>query len=440
MPRLCCLRDLPSIETGAEPIFRGPRAECGYFDLRQSPAVFPRANFATARNWVLLGRPLTLLSAAVCAMLALAACGGGGSPPVVFDSSPSAISTTAGGPTDSSSTASTESIITPTDAALPQLGPWVDATANLAGMASECGNMYYVGASPTQDLVIAGVALQGLWANDAATGQWARLGTAGAQIMNRTASIVFDPDVPNRLWESGHYSGAGAFRSTDGGKTFQALGAITHLDALSVDLSDPQRRTLLAGSHERADLYRSTDGGATWTNLASRLPAGIGFVSQPLVLDAKRHLVGTSNADGSGIFLSTDGGSTWQQVAKQGVAGLPLVARDRSIYWPVKGGGLVRSTDDGATWTLVTGGGVLASYDLVELPDGRLVSAGATHLIISDDQGVTWRALGPEFPTKGAYGVAYSDARHAVFIWQWDCGNKVQPGSVQRLDVSPLTG
>jgi hypothetical protein len=107
---------------------------------------------------------------------------------------------------------------------------------------------------------------------------------------------------------SGHY-GPGAVRTVNGGQSFQALG-LDHLDGISVDLSDPNRGTLLAGAHERTELFRSTDGGASWTNLASRLPEGVGYPSWPLVLDTQRHLLGVSRGDPSGIFLTTDGGAT----------------------------------------------------------------------------------------------------------------------------------
>jgi hypothetical protein len=364
---------------------------------------------------------------ALAAVLLATGCGGGDSPTIVFDSVPPATTTTALPTTDPSSAPSTDPVL---------LGPWVDATANLAGMPSECGNMSYVGSNPGRDQLIAGVAKQGLWQNDAATGQWSRL---GGGVANRTSTIVFDPDVPDRFWESGSY-GPGAFRTVDGGQTFQGLG-LEHLDGISVDLSDPNRATLLTGAHERTDLFRSTDGGASWTNLASHLPAGAGYATQPLVLDRQRHLLGTSHGDASGIFLTTDGGATWTRVAPNSVAGPPLVAGDGAIYWVLESGGLIRSTDAGATWKLTTNGGVLAAHNLVELADGRLASVGRTHVVVSDDQGVTWRGLGPAVPiAEGAFGLAYSAPRNAIYIWQWDCGNAVPAGSVQRLDLTPPAG
>lgn len=169
----------------------------------------------------------------------------------------------------------------------------------------------------------------------------------------------------------------------------------------------------------------------------------MGFASEPLVVSASVYLLGTyswqPNAQ-SGVFRTTDGGASWQQVEKGAVGGPPLVASDGSIYWPLQyGAGLVRSTDAGATWTLVTGGGVLASSNVVELPGGLLASVGRTHLIVTDDGGTTWRGLGPSLPTNGAAGLTYSAQRGSIYIWQWDCGDEVPPGSVQRLDVSSLT-
>jgi photosystem II stability/assembly factor-like uncharacterized protein len=378
-----------------------------------------------------MGSRVRLCAAFVGSLVFAGACGGGEGAVIVFDSVPSTTSTTASLTTDPTSTPTT-------DVAQPQLGPWVDVTGNLAGMASECGNMSYVGANPGRDQVIAGVAAQGLW-EVAGDGQWTRLGAGGAPIRNRTGAIVFDPESPNQFWESGPYGGAGAFRTTDGGQTFQALGDIAHLDGISVDLSDPSRRTLLAGAHERSDLYRSTDGGASWSNVGPNLPPGVGFATQPLVLDAQRHLVGTSSSAEAGIFLTTDGGATWKRVASGGFAGLPFVASDGSLYW-VGGGGLVRSTDQGESWRLVTGGDILASYNIVELPDGRLASLGRRNLIVSDDQGATWRGLGPALPTDGGYGLAFSEPRNAIFAWQFDCGDVVPAGSVQRLDLTPPAG
>ena len=385
-------------------------------------------------------------------IIGVAACGGGGGDDasLVFDSgvdTTAAATTTVAGSTASTAPGGVPQTATPTTAtpttAAPQLGPWVDATANLAGMASECGNTSFLSADPGRDRLIAGIALNGLWANDAGTDQWVQLGTGpgSAAITNRTATIVFDPDNPDRFWESGHYGGPGAFVTTDGGVTFQALDDVAHLDVMSVDLADPERKTMLVGAHESGDLLRSTDGGATWTNVGTNLPSGAGVPHQTLAIDGQTHLVGTTNSESAGIFRTTDGGATWAQVHAGGVGGIPLVAADGSIYWLLEARrGLIRSTDGGATWTQLASDGIFNSTRIVELPDGRLVSAGDQNLVVSNDQGLSWQPLGPAFPTEGGVtGVTYSAPRNAVYTYRWDCGDVVPAGSIRRLDLTPAS-
>ena len=56
--------------------------------------------------------------------------------------------------------------------------PWVNATGKLlAGMVSDCGNMSYVSAKPDEDLLIAGIALDGLWSSTDGGATWNPMGT-----------------------------------------------------------------------------------------------------------------------------------------------------------------------------------------------------------------------------------------------------------------------
>ena len=218
------------------------------------------------------------------------------------------------------------------------VGTWANATGNLAGLGSECGNLSNLSSKPDEDMLIAGVAQQGLWASTNGGNSWARLGTGAgsATITNRTSEIVYDPQHLQTFWESGIYNAGGVYRTTNDGTTLLAQGNITHNDSVSVDFTDPQRQTLLAGTHEQSGhLYRSTNGGMSWTDIGSSLPAGTGFSSQALVVDATTHLLGTytySNTGGGlGIFRTTDGGQTWHQVFSSPVQGHPLVMADGTI-------------------------------------------------------------------------------------------------------------
>jgi photosystem II stability/assembly factor-like uncharacterized protein len=299
---------------------------------------------------------------------------------------------------------------------------WAPATGNLVGLPSECGNMSYVTARPDRDMLIAGIALRGLWASTDGGTSWAPLGQGegSAEIINRPSAIVFDPEVPDRFWQSGSYSGGGAFRTDENGTTFVDLGDVEPSDLVSVDLGDPARSTLLSGTHEQDVVFRSTDGGETWREVTG-LPEGIGQAHAPHVVDAQTHLVGTKAGSESGVYRSTDGGATWTLVYETGVNGRPLAASDGAIHWLLEeGAGLITSTDGGATWTEVDVPGV-GKYagSLLELPDGRFATFGS-RVLLSNDRGATWQPVGPELPYE-AVGLAYSPFRKAFYVWRFDC-------------------
>jgi photosystem II stability/assembly factor-like uncharacterized protein len=215
---------------------------------------------------------------------------------------------------------------------------------------------------------------------------------------------------------------------------------VTHNDSVSVDLSDPQRLTLLAGGHEQPNFYLSRDGGKTWSDISGSLPKDAGFSSQPLTLDNQTYLLGTSDGSGSGIFRTVDGGRTWTSVYKGPVKGRPLVAKsDGAIYWLTAAGGIVKSADKGTTWTNSAGAGVLAptSTHIVELPDGRLAAAGRS-VTISADHGATWRGVGPALPIQPT-GLAYSPFRNAFYAWYFTCDATVPANAILRLDFDYKT-
>jgi photosystem II stability/assembly factor-like uncharacterized protein len=325
----------------------------------------------------------------------------------------------------------------------------VPASANLTGMSSECGNLGRVAASPYADIVVAGVAQHGLWASENGAKGWTQLGTASgsATITNRTSAIVYDPNRPGTFWESGTYNGGGVYRTDDNGATFKPLGNMVHADAVSVDLSDPAHKTLLAGKHESSQLYRSTDGGSTWVDISASLPAGVGFVEDPLVIDATTFVLGTTHGQDPGIFRSTDRGNSWTQVHHGAVAGAPVVTKgDGTMYWMTNpAGGLLKSTDGGTTWSQVARDGTLnvasPTPTIIELPGGQLGAIGNRMILTSADHGVTWQRLGPPTPIT-PQGLTYAPYRHAFYIWYNVCDlvkgdNPITDNNIMRLDLEP---
>jgi photosystem II stability/assembly factor-like uncharacterized protein len=379
----------------------------------------------------------------VVAALASGACGGagevGGEAGTSGAAGTSAAAGTAGAAGTSgvagTSAAAGTGVITPVGVTPP--AQWTNVTANLAGMASECGNTPYLASHPAYDMLITSVAKHGLWASTDGGASWKQLwaGAGAAQITNRGSSIVFDPAHPDTFWESGIYNGNGVYRTTDNGATFTALGDARHLDSVSVDLTDPQRLTLLAGGHEQKQtLFRSTDGGATWTNVGKNLPANSNFCTNALVIDKTSHLVGCSGYGGGtdGVFRTTDGGATWTNTTMAPAAFAPLVASDGTIYWSlIYDRGLIKSTDQGRTWTQTIQGGVLKTGHPIELPDGRVVAPGPKTLMISSDKGATFKAVGEQLPFT-PNSITYSPRRNAFYVEQFDCGNAVVAHAISR--------
>ncbi|HEV8246557.1 MAG TPA: sialidase family protein, partial [Polyangiaceae bacterium] len=281
---------------------------------------------------------------------------------------------------------------------------WVNATGNLAGMASECSNMGRVAADPSSKRVIAAVAQQGLWASDDGGKSWQPLGqgAGSAAITNRPTAITFDPEHPNVFWETGIYgAGGGMYKTTDGGETFAQLGTITNSQTASVDFGDPERKAILTGTHGKG-VYRSSDGGLSFVDVGTSLP-GVDTL-WPLLIDAQRLLMGTFDI---AVYRSTDGGTNWNEVSKlppSNYDGGFLRASDGSVYLSLSGNrGFGKSTDLGQSWTELDATGVAFAapnfrITPIELPGGKLVTVGKDQLLKSSDGGSTWQAIGEPLP------------------------------------------
>lgn len=309
---------------------------------------------------------------------------------------------------------------------------WINVTGNLAHKLSECGTLTVVSAQPGSDRLIAGVALRGLWSSTT-DGTWVQIGTGpgSERVTHRPVAVVYDPENSKTFWVSGLYNTFGVYRTTDGGETFKHLGTVSHNDTVSVDFSDPDRRTLLAGAHERGHtINKSIDGGETWENVGESLPANAGWTTHPFVLDGSTFLVNAwGQGAAPGIFRSTDGGLSWQQVSTSGPTSGLLRASTGMLYW-VASGRMLRSTNQGLTWTAV--GSALLGVRPVELPDKRIVAVGETTLVVSTDSGNTWVPLGGRLP-YAPDGLTYSPERGGFYISRGNCTEQVPADAVMKL-------
>lgn len=246
---------------------------------------------------------------------------------------------------------------------------------------------------------------------------WNRLGTADAH------SLAFAPGDPGHLL-FGHHGGI--LESTDGGRTWEPLGA--RADAMSMDVGDGT--VLYLAGH---DVFQtSTDGGRTWSPVDADLPSLDihGFARDPAVPQRMWAYL----AQG-GVYESIDGGSAWRMVYASHVPFLNAVdaADGTRLLGLDPTAGLVQSDDGGATWAVVSTPPSSPVVSLAAAPDGRIVVLGAGDgLYRSDDGGVTWRRiLAVELPLAiavSADGSTVAAVTRGTDFYRSDDGGVSWPG------------
>jgi uncharacterized protein (TIGR03437 family) len=195
----------------------------------------------------------------------------------------------------------------------------------------------------------------------------------------------------------------GAFRSTDGGQTWQA--ASRGIIATATAPLGTNGQTIWAAAayvdsplEAQRPVFRSTDKGQSWA-AASGLPAGGGGLSNFVVAGAKV-FVGTSQ----GLFISTDDGQSWATANPNFKKSIRALAAGGgklfAVVEEVELFGLVAtsvysSADEGQNWSKGVGD-LPAAMSCLAL-DGSKVFAGGFGLSRSTDGGLTWEGLDNRF-------------------------------------------
>ena len=225
----------------------------------------------------------------------------------------------------------------------------------------------------------------------------------------------------------------GVWKTTDAGTTWKPIfdgQPVASIGALAVAPSNP--RVIYAGTGEtdiRSDLasgagvYRSSDGGETWKFAGLKDTRQIAkIIVDPqnpdiVYVGALGHAYGPNPE--RGVYKSIDGGATWQHVLDKGpelgVADLAIAAGRSNVlfasvwnahrppwstYAPLveEGSGLYHSTDAGQTWQACIGhglpGGKWGRVGVAVSSDGErvyaLIEAAKSGLYVSSDGGANW--------------------------------------------------
>ena len=158
------------------------------------------------------------------------------------------------------------------------------------------------------------------WTQLAASGVTASL--FGAQQAYDLVLLV-DPTDSRRIF----IAGVNAFMSSDGGATFQRMGADVHSDwhVLVLDPSDP--RTIWAGTD--GGVYLSTDGGASWVSRSAGLSV-TQFYPGVSVHPQGTRIAGGAQDNGTHVFTGT---SYWDAFSGGDGGYTAINYRDPTIQW-----------------------------------------------------------------------------------------------------------
>jgi photosystem II stability/assembly factor-like uncharacterized protein len=188
------------------------------------------------------------------------------------------------------------------------------------------------------------------------------------------------------------YDGAGIFKSTDSGASWNYVGLeeTRNTGRVAIDPKNPDRvfaATMgdLFGNNPDRGLYRTTDGGLNWQNVlfSDDSTGAIDVVIHPQHTDTVFATMWTRvrrpdrrqyGGPASGIFRSYDGGNTWTKLTNGipsyslGRIGIDISQSSPNVLYAIVedslGGNsrILKTTDLGDTWNDVTNGFVPNSY------------------------------------------------------------------------------
>jgi photosystem II stability/assembly factor-like uncharacterized protein len=294
------------------------------------------------------------------------------------------------------------SLATPLAAQAPTRAASLDS-ATLAGMrwrqvgpANMSGRITDVEGIPGSKTIYAAAAAGGIWKTTNNGTTWRPVWRGNGRVISM-GDLAVAPSDTNVIYagtgepnsRNSISPGGGVFKSTDGGKTWQAIGLerTQTVGRIVVHPTDPNTAYVAAlgaiwNANPERGLYKTTDGGKTWT-LSKFVSDKAGFVDvamdprDPNVLYAASwervrgpHFL-KSGGPGSALWKTTDAGATWTKIEGSGWPtttlgriGLGMSPSDPSTIYamveadslPGQGrlnNGLYKTTDAGRSWTKV---------------------------------------------------------------------------------------
>lgn len=255
------------------------------------------------------------------------------------------------------------------------------------GPAGMSGRINSIDADPRNtDILYIGSASGGVWKSVNGGINWSPI--FDDQPILSIGAVAVTPSNPDIIWagtgegnpRNSHNSGAGIYKSLDGGKTWKLMG-LEKTKTIHRVLVHPNNPNVVYvgamgsiwGPNPERGVYKTTDGGKTWKQI---LYNGEGVGVADMVMDPtnpEKLIVAmweydrdpwqfTSGGSGSGMYVTLDGGENWmQRTSKEGLPegdlgrlGLAIAPSKPNIVYALveaKDNFLYKSTDGGATWS-----------------------------------------------------------------------------------------
>ncbi len=178
----------------------------------------------------------------------------------------------------------------------------------------------------------------------------------------------------------------GLYVTNDNGMTLTSLTGALNSDSVDLPVFAVDRSAggeIYIGTG--AGVWRSTDGGTTWA------PAGLGeFDIRSIALHQDRIYVATVS---DGVFLSTNGGTSWQNRGLVRPDLQTIAVNGAGVVYAGVAGGIYFSTNGGGSWTskIFTSGHV---YAFLFNGNFDTYAATSTGLFATTDGGESWGSRG----------------------------------------------
>lgn len=255
-----------------------------------------------------------------------------------------------------------------------------------AGMSGRVTSIDVVEANP--QIMYVGTASGGLWKSESGGIDWKPI--FDEQPVASIGALAIYQKNPDIIWagtgegnpRNSQTSGAGIFKSLDGGKSWECMGLETtrNIHRVIIHPNNPQVvfvgvQGSAWGTHADRGVYKTTDGGKTWDHILSiNDSTGVGdMVMDPHNPD--KLIVSmwefrrwpwffTSGGEGSGLYVTFDGGDSWTERTSEdglpegelGRIGLAISRSNNKVVYALveaKKNALYRSNDGGFTFSKV---------------------------------------------------------------------------------------